>query len=245
MKNNILVSIITPCFNSAKTIAKTIESVLTQTYKNVEYIIIDGASNDNTLKVIQEYEPSFEGRLRVVSEKDNGIYDAMNKGIRLATGELVGIVNSDDYYNFDSIEIMVQNMLDVKYQILYGYQRNFKDGKETKICIYHHNFLDQQMITHPTCFVTKSVYNDFESYNCKYKSSADYEFMLRIFHGGKVAFKPVYHIISNFAEGGMSDSQVGVQETARLRLQFGIISKNRYRSIMLRSKLYHLLKEKR
>lgn len=245
MKNNVLVSIITPCFNSAKTIAKTIESVLKQTYKNIEYIIIDGSSTDNTLEVIKEYEPYFEGKLRVVSEEDKGIYDAMNKGINLASGELIGMVNSDDYYSFDSVEIMVKNMLNVKYQILYGYQRNLKNGKETKICIYHHEFLDQQMITHPTCFVTKSVYKDFGLYNCKYKSSADYEFMLRIYHGGRVAFKPVYHIISNFEEGGMSSSQMGVQETARLRMELGIISKNRYRSIMFRSKLYHLLKEKK
>jgi glycosyltransferase involved in cell wall biosynthesis len=245
MNENILVSIITPCFNSMKTIARTIESVLNQTYKNIEYIIIDGGSSDNTLKVIQEYEPYFEGRLRIVSEKDNGIYDAMNKGIGLANGDLIGIVNSDDYYNLDSVEIMVNNMLDEKHQILYGYQRNLIDDKETKICIYHHNYLDQQMITHPTCFVTKSVYSDFGLYNCKFKSSADYEFMLRIFRGGKVSFKPVYHIISNFAEGGMSSSQVGVQETALLRKQFGIISKKKYRGILLRSKLYQLLKEKR
>lgn len=245
MNDKVLVSIITPCFNSEKTIAKTIESVLHQTYKNIEYIIIDGASTDDTLKIIQVYEPYFEGRVRVVSEKDNGIYDAMNKGIKLATGDLIGIVNSDDYYNLESVEIMVNNMLDKKHQILYGFQRNLKDGKETKVCIYHHTFLYQQMITHPTCFVTKSVYEEFGLYNCNYKSSADYEFMLRIYHEGKVEFRPVYHIITNFAEGGMSSSQVGVQETAQLKLQFGITSKRKYWSTMIRSKIYQLLNEKR
>lgn len=245
MNEKLMVSIITPCFNSEKTIGRTIESVLNQTYKNIEYIIIDGASTDNTLGIIRNYEHYFNGRMRVISEEDSGIYDAMNKGISLAKGELIGIVNSDDYYNSDSVEIIVGNLLDKKYQVLYGFQRNLKDGKETKVCIYHHDSLDQQMITHPTCFVTKSVYEDFGIYNSQYKSSADYEFMLRIFYEGTVTFKPVYHIISNFAEGGMSGSQIGVQETALLKLKFGIISKNRYRSIIIRSKLYQLIKERK
>jgi glycosyltransferase involved in cell wall biosynthesis len=245
MNENILVSIITPCFNSENTIARTIESVLNQTYKYIEYIIIDGASTDTTLDIIRKYEPEFQGRMRVISEKDNGIYDAMNKGIKQANGELIGIVNSDDYYNHDSVEVIVENMLNEKHQILYGYQRNLKDDQETKVCIYHHAFLNQQMITHPTCFVTKSVYDDYGLYNCKYKSSADYEFMLRIYKQGNVLFKPVYRIISNFAEGGMSSSQLGVQETARLKLEFGIISKSRYWNIMIRSKLFDFFKKMR
>jgi glycosyltransferase involved in cell wall biosynthesis len=245
MNENILVSIITPCFNSENTIARTIESVLDQTYKNIEYIIIDGASTDKTLDIIRKYEPKFQGRIRVISEKDNGIYDAMNKGIKQANGELIGIVNSDDYYNNDSVELIVENRLNEKYQILYGYQRNLKDDQETKVCIYHHDFLNQQMITHPTCFVTKSVYEDYGLYNCKFKSSADYEFMLRIYRQGNVVFKPVYRIISNFAEGGMSSSQLGVQETAKLRLQFGLISRKRYYSIIFRSKLFSVTKSLR
>ena len=92
------ISIITATYNSAKTLRDTIESVLNQTYDNIEYIIVDGGSKDDTLEIIKEYEPKFNGRLKWISEKDNGIYDAMNKGIGLASGEVVGILNSDDLY---------------------------------------------------------------------------------------------------------------------------------------------------
>ena len=101
------ISIITPCLNSAKTIRQTIESVLNQTYHNIEYIIVDGASMDGTLEIIQEYEPQFQGRLHYVSEPDHGIYDAMNKGIRMSHGNVIGIINSDDYYEQDAVEKMV------------------------------------------------------------------------------------------------------------------------------------------
>ena len=103
MEENKLVTVITPCFNSEKTIRKTIESVLNQTYHNIEYLIIDGASTDKTVEIAKSYEQAFGGRMKIYSEPDKGIYDAMNKGIRLAGGELVGIVNSDDYYETDAV----------------------------------------------------------------------------------------------------------------------------------------------
>lgn len=240
--NKILVSIITPCFNSEKTIQKTLDSVLHQTYGNIEYIIIDGNSTDGTMQIVRQYEPLFEGRMKVVSEPDQGIYDAMNKGIGMATGELIGIVNSDDYYNLDAVKNMVAEMTGEKYIVLYGYQRCITNGLEDKIVIYHHRNLDRQMITHPTCFVSRSVYEDFGLFDTKYRSSADYEFMLRLFHKGQVTFKAVYKVISNFESGGMSSSEVGVRETARLRLEYGIISKMRYYQIILRSRLHDCLK---
>ena len=95
------ISILTATYNSEKTLRDTIESVLRQSYREFEYIIIDGGSKDCTLDVIKEYEPQFEGRLKYISEPDNGIYDAMNKGIRMATGDVVGILNSDDFYTSD------------------------------------------------------------------------------------------------------------------------------------------------
>ena len=90
------ISLITVTYNSSKTLRDTIVSVLAQTYQDIEYIIIDGLSEDNTIEIIKEYEPQFEGRIRWVSEKDSGLYDAMNKGFRMATGEVIGIINSDD-----------------------------------------------------------------------------------------------------------------------------------------------------
>ena len=92
------ISIVTAAWNSGATLRDTIESVLSQTYPDIEYIIVDGASKDNTVEIIREYESRFNGRLKWISEPDRGIYDAMNKGIRMATGDVVGILNSDDYF---------------------------------------------------------------------------------------------------------------------------------------------------
>lgn len=91
------ISIITATFNSGATLRDTIQTVLTQTYREIEYIIIDGNSRDNTLEIVREFEPYFDGRMKWISEPDNGIYDAMNKGIRMATGDIIGILNSDDF----------------------------------------------------------------------------------------------------------------------------------------------------
>lgn len=248
MTEQILVSVITPCFNSVKTIRDTLESVLHQTYKNIEYIIIDGGSTDGTLRVIEEYTEAFQGRMKVVSERDEGIYDAMNKGISMASGQLIGIVNSDDFYELDAVETMVDAMeIGQKYQILYGFQRCLEERKEVRVVLFHHDNLDQQMITHPTCFVTKDVYKDFGMFDLGYRSSSDYEFMLRLFHVNKVQFKPVYKIISNFELGGMSSSQKGVRETMKLYLQYGTIGKRKYWFQIMRSYLaeikYKLLKK--
>lgn len=92
-----IISLITVTFNSAKTLRCTIQSVISQSYSNIEYIIVDGGSRDETISIIKEYEPRFNGRLKWISEKDDGIYDAMNKGIQMASGDIVGILNSDDF----------------------------------------------------------------------------------------------------------------------------------------------------
>ena len=96
-------SIITATYNSGKTLRDTMESVLGQTYRDIEYLIIDGASTDDTLAIVRSYESRFGGRLRYLSEPDHGIYDAMNKGLRMATGDVVGILNSDDFYTSDGV----------------------------------------------------------------------------------------------------------------------------------------------
>ena len=127
MMRDIPVTVITPCYNSEKTIRRTIESVLNQTYSNIEYLIIDGASTDNTVSIAKEYEEAFQGRMKIVSEPDDGIYYAMNKGISMATGELIGIVNSDDYYEKEAVALMVENRTEADYQILYGFQRVLRD----------------------------------------------------------------------------------------------------------------------
>ena len=121
-------SIITVCYNSKKTIEKTLQSVLSQTEQDFEYILIDGASTDGTLDILRAWEPKFGGRMKLVSEPDAGIYDAMNKGIRMARGTLVGIVNSDDFYQSDALErVKAHYDPSLRYQILYGAQNNIDD----------------------------------------------------------------------------------------------------------------------
>lgn len=242
-KDNVLVSIITVCYNSAKTIRRTLESVLQQTYDHYEYIVIDGASSDDTLEILKSYEPLFDGKMKIISETDSGIYDAMNKGIEKASGKLIGIVNSDDFYEEKALEIMVRKYeeLQREHVVLYGFQRNLSGEKEKSVVLFHHDFLSQQMITHPTCFVSKSVYRDFGMFDTSYKSSADYEFMLRIFYGNQVFFQPVYEIISNFQLGGMSSSEKGYRETAKLQYRYRFISPLRYVKIIVKSRLYEFI----
>lgn len=241
----LLVSVITPCYNSGNTIEKTLECMENQTYRNIEYIIIDGGSTDNTLKIIEQHKGKLPKNLTVVSEKDNGIYDAMNKGVRLAKGQLIGIVNSDDWYENDTVEQIVKNYGGNRYEVIYGMQRNFFREKEKATFIYYHDFLPEQMITHPTCFVTAETYRDFGVFDTKYRSAADYDLMLRFYESKKVVFTPVMRVMSNFRLGGMSGSQTGVRENATIRYQRGYMSKKRYQFVMLKSHVYEWLHRKK
>lgn len=221
-------SIITVCFNSEKTIERTIVSVLSQSYKNFEYIIVDGASTDGTLNIIKSYTEKYPDKIKLISEKDNGIYDAMNKGIRVASGDLIGIVNSDDYYEIDALENISRAYDGKKYEIVYGMLRTVKDGKEVSVYIKNHQWLEEDMITHPTCFVTKGIYDDFGVYSLKYQYSADYEFMLRVSKIPQVVFRPVYKIISNFSIDGASASVNGYIDTLNLQLEYNLIDRKKY-----------------
>ncbi len=128
---DISVSIITVSFNSEKTIERTVKSVISQTYKNLEYIIVDGGSGDKTVDIIKGYSEKYDF-ISYTSEPDNGIYDAMNKGIERAGGEIIGIINSDDWYEENAVAIIVKSFLENgrKQGVYYGEMGLFKDGKE-------------------------------------------------------------------------------------------------------------------
>lgn len=236
------VSIITVCYNSERTIRKTIESVLCQSYSNIEYIVIDGKSSDKTIHIIGEYMSRFAGRLRLISEPDNGIYDAMNKGISIATGELIGILNSDDYYEPEAVANMISAMKEDRYQILYGFMRSWKDGKEYMISRQSHCFLREGMICHPACFVTKTVYDNFGTFDLQYVSVADYDFMLRMSEISEIKFYPVNFLIANFELGGMSASETAWIELVKLKKNYGIISDKEYKKEMVKSRIYRIYK---
>ena len=237
----LLVSVITPCYNSEKTIEKTLSSIENQTYSNIEYIIIDGGSSDRTLSLIEQHRDRLPKNLRIISERDKGIYDAMNKGIHMANGSLIGIVNSDDWYEHDTIEQAVTHYQGNSYEVLYGMQRNYLGDKEKAILFFHHDFLSEQMITHPTCFVTKGAYQALGLFDLSYRSAADYDLMLRFWRSQKVVFTPILRVLSNFRLGGMSSSQKGVRENAAIRSRYRYISKKRYYFVVAKSYLYEWL----
>lgn len=230
-----LFTIITVCYNSEKTIERTIQSVLHQTCQDYQYIIVDGASTDGTMNIVRKYEPLFRGKLKCISEPDQGIYDAMNKGIHEADGKLIGIVNSDDYYEPDALEIIQRTYCGEKYQVLYGLLRTVQNGKEVMVYLKNHENLEQDMIAHPSCFITKATYDEYGVYSLKYPYSADYEFMLRVRKCPEVKFQEIYHIISNFSLDGASGSVKAYRDTMRLKKEYHLISDGSFRKKMLKS----------
>lgn len=202
------VSIITVCYNSEKTIKETIESVLDQNYSNLEYIVIDGQSNDTTNEIINEYKDSISYYL---SEPDSGIYDAMNKGIAAATGDLIGILNSDDVYvNNQVISKVVDSignndgvyadLIYVDQQNLNKVKRVWKSGKYT-----HGAFKWGWMPPHPTFFVRRKCYENYGNYNLIMQSAADYEYMLRVIHKHKISLSYLSEVIIKMRTGGVSN----------------------------------------
>ncbi len=201
------VSIITVSFNSGKTIEATIRSVLAQDDADIEYIIIDGGSRDNTMDIVSKYQHRIA---HVVSEPDQGIYDAMNKGVRLANGELVGILNSDDTYAYPTVIADVVKTLgdsDAVYADLQYVDadtgkvvRHWKSGKYKS-----GDFLKGWMPPHPTFFLRKKYYNNHGLYVVDQGTAADYELMLRMIHrhGLKLSYLP--KVITQMKTGGASN----------------------------------------
>ena len=186
------ISLITVCFNSEKTIRDTFDSVLNQTYKNIEYIIVDGKSTDSTMKIVDEYVPKFKNggvELSISSEKDKGLSDAMNQGIKRATGDIIGIINSDDIIHDKNAlkkiaDTFKKEKCDATYSELYvmDYEtmsipnRIFIAGRKSyKLGWYP---------PHPTLYVKKELYENYGNYDTTFRIAADYDFMIRIIKGG-------------------------------------------------------------
>lgn len=217
-----LVSIITVVYNGVKTLEKTIQSVLNQTFQNIEYIIVDGNSKDGTIDIIRKYEKQIS---YWISEPDNGIYDAMNKGIKLAHGQYIVMLNSGDTYDSIAIEKAAEEMKKNKFSVdvYYGMMRIMSENNKILwIYGYTHNFLSSTMIAHPTCLVKKQVYEQFQ-YDENYKSAADYDFFLRLNKNG-FSFNFLEIIFGNYLLGGMSDSYLGYKETLKIKYKYGLIS---------------------
>ncbi len=204
------ISIITITYNSAATLKDTIESVVNQSYKDIEYIIVDGKSTDSTLDIIDSYKNKIS---KFISEKDHGLYDALNKGIAMATGDVIGILHSDDFYtNHLVIEKLVDQMIrqqaDAVYADLYYVDKHntakiFRKWKSGEYKIGQ--FLKGWMPPHPTFFVKREYYEKYGKFNLSFHSAADYELMLRFIHKHhlKLAYLPEF--IIRMRVGGKSN----------------------------------------
>ncbi len=203
-----LVSVITVCYNSEKTIKDTLESVLSQNYRRIEYILIDGKSNDETISIIKSYENKFiekEIIYKWISEHDNGIYDAMNKGILMATGDIIGIINSDDWYESEAVSKIVAKM-EKRIDIYYGNLKIY-ENEELKYIQIPDEGLEKlkkgMIIPHPTVFVRKEVYKKIGLFSTEYKIVSDWDFLLRAYLFG-FEFLRIDENIANFRLGGES-----------------------------------------
>lgn len=208
------VSVITVTWNSGATLRGTLESVLRQTYPDIEHIIVDGGSTDNTMEMVREYEPYYQGRLRYVSEPDKGIYDAMNKGIGMATGEVIGILNSDDFYtSSDVVEILVGELERSHVDAVYG-DIHYVDGKDLEKSVRYYSsagFRRWKMLlgfmpAHPSFYCRKEAYERFGLFKTSYKVAADFENLLRLIYVGKISIKYVPKDCVTMRTGGTSTS---------------------------------------
>jgi glycosyltransferase involved in cell wall biosynthesis len=207
------ISIITVSYNSGRTIEDTLESVKNQTYKEIEHIIIDGKSKDNTLKIVSK----FNHNLVIVSEPDKGIYDAMNKGIKIASGDVIGILNSDDLYFDNTIlqKIVDEFILDNKLDVLYGNLLYVKENDISKIvrkwisCDYYNRYFESGNVPpHPTLFLRKNVYNEVGLFDLQFTLASDYELMLRIFKKNSFKTKYLNEFIVKMRLGGATNKNI-------------------------------------
>lgn len=198
------------------------QSVIGQTYKDVEYIIVDGGSDDGTMEIVKEFEPRFEGRLRWVSERDRGIYDAMNKGIRMATGDVVGILNSDDFFaaddilekvnaefeTYDDIDGVYGDVIYVDNKDVTKIVRRYSSAKFTRKKIIY-----GMMPAHPSFYAKKSCFEKYGYYNIDYKITADYDMFVRFVWVEDIAMKyiPVDFVVMR--TGGTSSSGMMTHKT--------------------------------
>jgi glycosyltransferase involved in cell wall biosynthesis len=176
------------------------ESVLSQTWDNFEYIVVDGLSSDQTLSIVQEYEPRFKGRLHYISQRDEGIYDAINKGLKMATGDIIGILNSDDFYTSnDVLEVIARYFESDQYDAIYA-DVHYVCNDNLQKCkryyssrLFHSSFMRIGLMpAHPSFYCRKYIYDKYGIYDTHYRVAADFDILLRFiyFHHIKTKYVP-------------------------------------------------------
>ena len=246
------ISIITATYNSAATLRTTFDSILQQTYRDIDYIVIDGGSTDGTLDIIREYEPRFAGHLRWISEPDHGIYDAMNKGIRMAKGDVVGILNSDDFFSSDDILATVaSNITDV--DAVYA-DIHFVRPDNLSRCVRHYSSRNFRpwtvrfgyMPAHPSFFVRRHIYERYGLYSLDYKIASDFDMMVRLFCKHKIRARYIARDFVTMRTGGISTSNLShriliTREDARACRANGIYSNFILCSVKYITKVFEFL----
>ncbi len=214
-----LVSIVTVCLNSEKHLEQAIKSVLNQSYPNIEYLIIDGGSKDKTTSIIKKYEDHLA---YWVSEPDKGIYDAMNKGISHASGEIIGILGSDDWYQERAVELIVKEYLKDKGAgvflgdiVLVAKNGNFRrvDGTPELIGTYQWS-----RVNHPTCFIKKEIYQKYK-YDLNFKICSDYDLLLKLYFA-RIKFHYLNEPLVYWRTGGVSSSYATLLENYNIRKKY-------------------------
>lgn len=213
-----LFSIITVCYNSAGTIEETIKSVLAQDFCDFEYLVIDGGSNDCTVDIIKEYEPLFKGRMRWISEPDRGLYDAMNKAVRMAEGRYIEFINSDDKLIAGSLKEIANQTSPNADTIVYGdsvniYENGEKKAMKTVKALTHiteKTLIFGMGVIHQSMFCGRKVFDSVGCFNMEYSIGADWDFLIRCIKNNiKMVYCPV--AVTEFSIGGVSSKVHNIQ----------------------------------
>lgn len=228
-RTDVKITVITVTYNSEATVADTIRSVAHQTYLPYEYIIVDGKSEDKTLSVAESFRDDLEAKgviYTVISEEDGGIYDAMNKGIDRASGDIIGIINSDDWYEPCALSIVADEYAREEFDLLYGDLRMIKpDGKSFIKRARYRRYATSRDWNHPTTFITKRIYDRY-----RYRNETihdDYDLILRLMKD-KVRIRVVNITLASFSMSGVSHKRTLRQAVNSIRIKYGIYRRNGY-----------------
>lgn len=254
------ISIITATYNSSKTLSSTLESVLQQTHTDYEIIVVDGASTDSTLDILHQYAARFEGKLHMISEPDEGLYDAMNKGIRMATGDVIGILNSDDYYTSEHILQYINDALQNPHiDAIYGDIQYISINAPHKVVRYYssRHFRPWMMRlgfipAHPSFYCRREIIMAHPLFDTSFRVAADFELLLRLIVLHHISVQYLPHTFVNMRIGGASTSGwrsyvQGYVEHGRALQQNGVYSNPFYLLLgylykvveLIRTRLFH------
>jgi len=231
------ISVITACRNSEQCIRFAMESVLRQTYPNVEYLVVDGGSTDDTVRIVKSFDPIFNGRLRWISEPDKGLYDALNKGLRMSTGDIVGLLHADDFFAASDILTRVAGaFMDGSVDAVYGDVR-FVRNKDLFRTVRHYSskrFAPWMlrfgfMPAHPSFYARRGVFEKIGYYRTDYRISADYELLIRFFLVHRLRYRYLNVVTTMMRMGGLStrsprSTYILNKEIVRACLENGIYS---------------------